>query len=93
MIGLGEKIKKEREEFGYTQNEMATLIPMNQSNYSKIERDLQEPNIEQLKRICEILKLDSNYLLDIEESKELPKSDAEILNDIKAFIKKYRSFF
>ena len=45
----------------------------------------------QLKRICEILKLDSNYLLDIEESKEFPKSNGELLNDIKAFIKKYKS--
>lgn len=89
MLGLGEKIREEREEFGLTQSDMAKAIPMNQSNYSKIERDIQEPSIEQFKRICEILKLDANYLLDIEEG-DIPKKDRELLKAIKFIIKKYK---
>ena len=90
MKGLGEKIKKEREEWGYTQQEMASLIPMTQSNYSKIERDLQEPNIEQLKRICEILKVDPNYLLETDDFKEISQKDIELLKEIKILIRKFK---
>ena len=90
MKGLGEKIKKEREEWGYTQQEMASLIPMNQSNYSKIERDLQEPNIEQLKRICEILKVDPNYLLETDDFKEISQKDIELLKEVKILIRKFK---
>ena len=89
MVGLGEKIRAEREELGFTQSQMAKAIPMNQSNYSKIERDIQEPSIEQFKRICEILKLDANYLLEIEPG-EMPQKDKELLMAIKLIIKKYR---
>ena len=54
------------------QQDMAERIPMNQSNYSKIERDLQEPNLEQLKRIVET---EGYYFLytDIRMAHILPK--------------------
>ena len=70
-----------------SQRDMAKLIPMNQSNYSKIERDLQEPSIEQLRRICQILKLDPRYLLNLEEYESLSNKDIKLLSDIKEFIK------
>lgn len=87
---LGEKIRNAREDMDLLQSDMAKLIPMNQSNYSKIERDIQEPNIEQLKRICLILKLDPRYLLDITESDLISVSDIKLLNDIKAFIEAHK---
>lgn len=62
---LGEKIRNAREDLDMTQREVAEAIPMNQSNYSKIERNVQEPNISQLRRICELLRIDPAYLLDI----------------------------
>lgn len=42
------------------------MIPMNQSNYSKIERNVQEPSLFQLKRIAEILHIDLNKLFEID---------------------------
>lgn len=45
-MNIGEKIKNKREDMDLSQKDMATLIPMNQSNYSKIERNLQEQNLE-----------------------------------------------
>lgn len=60
---FGEKIRKAREERGYSQRDMADKIPMNQSNYSKLERNMQEPSLTQLRRLCEILSLDPHYLL------------------------------
>ena len=90
MEGLGIKIKKAREEWNFSQSDMANAIPMNQSNYSKIERDLQEPNMEQLRKICEILKLDCNYLLGIEEYEDVSGKDLQLLKEIKEIIKKYK---
>lgn len=89
-MNIGEKIRNAREDMDLSQRDMATLIPMNQSNYSKIERDVQEPNLEQLRRICQILKLDPRYLLSLNEYESVTENDIKLLNDVKAFIKKHR---
>ena len=72
-----------------SQREISKLIPMNQSNYSKIERDVQEPSLEQLRRICQILKLDPRYLLNLGELESLSDYDIALLTDIKEFIKNH----
>ena len=87
---IGEKIRNAREDLDLLQTDVAKLIPMNQSNYSKIERDIQEPSIEQLRRICEILKLDPRYLLGLDEMDSITNEDMQLLSDIKALIKKYK---
>ena len=84
---IGEKIRNAREDKDLSQRDMANLIPMNQSNYSKIERDIQEPNLEQLRRICQILNLDPRFLLNLEEYESINNDDIILLNDIKKFIK------
>lgn len=86
---IGEKIKNAREDMDMSQNDVAQLIPMNQSNYSKIERNIQEPNLEQFKQICLILKLDPSELLEIDNLKTITQKDAELLKDIKNLIKKH----
>lgn len=88
---IGEKIKNAREDMDLLQIDMARLIPMNQSNYSKIERDIQEPSIEQLRRICQILRLDPRYLLDIGEADIIDPSDVKLLSDIKQFISTHKT--
>lgn len=90
-MNIGEKIKNKREDMDLSQNDMATLIPMNQSNYSKIERNLQEPNLEQLKRICEILNLDPRFLLELGKFEMITAEDIELLNETKNFIKKHKN--
>ena len=94
MVGFGTKIRKAREDLGLKQSDVAALIPMNQSNYSKIERDAQQPNLEQLRKICKILKIDSNYLLGLEEYEgfynEINEKDFELLKDVKRLINKYK---
>ena len=83
---IGIKIKNAREDKDMSQSEVASLIPMNQSNYSKIERDIQEPSLEQLKRICQILKIDPRYLLDLDEYEHISQSDIELLSAARRFI-------
>ncbi len=87
---IGEKIKNAREDMDMSQSDVAGLIPMNQSNYSKIERDLQEPSIEQLRRICQILNLDPSYLLNLGKYEQLNQNDLNLLSDIKEIIQKYK---
>lgn len=86
---IGEKIRNKREDMDLSQKDMANLIPMNQSNYSKIERDIQEPNLEQLRRICQILKINPRFLLNLEEFESLSNNDITLLADIKEFIKNH----
>ena len=85
-MNIGEKIRNAREDKDLLQSDMAKLIPMNQSNYSKIERDIQEPNLNQLRRICQILNLDPRYLLNLGEFESISASDMKLLTDTKAFI-------
>lgn len=85
---FGEKIRNAREDMDLSQREIAKLIPMNQSNYSKIERDIQEPNLEQLRRICQILRLDPGFLLELGSFDTLTDADLRLLTDIKAFTSK-----
>ncbi len=87
---LGEKIRNAREDMDLLQSDMARLISMNQSNYSKIERNVQEPNMTQLRKICRVLKLDPRYLLDLEEFEFVSADDMKLLKDIKAFISEHK---
>ncbi len=89
IMNIGEKIRNAREDLDMSQNDMAKLIPMNQSNYSKIERNLQEPSLEQFRRICQILRLDPRYLLNLESYEYMSPSDIELLSDVKLLLKKY----
>ncbi len=84
---IGQTIRNAREDMDLTQQDMAERIPMNQSNYSKIERDLQEPNLEQLKRIVEILNLDIYELLDLHLPRGNP--DLRFAKEIKSLYRKY----
>lgn len=87
-MNFGEKIKKARQELELRQLDVANAIGMNQSNYSKIEKGDQEPNLQQLKGICEYLHLDANYLLNI-NGDNLSRNDILLLTDIKTLIEKY----
>lgn len=90
-MDFGKKIRDAREDMDLSQREMSLLIPMNQSNYSKIERGIQEPNMAQLRKICLILNLDPRYLLEIKEYDMITPEDIKLLKDIKELINKYRN--
>lgn len=89
-MNYGDKIRSAREDLDLLQSDMARMIPMNQSNYSKIERNIQEPSMEQLRRICQILKLDPRYLLDLEPYDFISKHDLILLKDTKKFLELHK---
>lgn len=89
-MSFGKKIRDAREDLDLLQTEMAELIPMSQSSYSKIERDLQEPSIAQLRRICQILRLDPRYLLDLAEYEQPTTASMPLLEELEALVEKYK---
>ena len=89
-MDIGAKIRNAREDMDLSQKDVAEQIPMNQSNYSKIERNIQEPSLYQLKRIVEILHLDVVELLELDPSTQRKYCDRRFLDDIIAlYNKKY----
>ncbi len=88
-MNIGEKIRAAREDLDLSQEEIARQIPMSQSGYSKIERGVQEPNLTQLRRICQILDISADFLLSLEYFDTLSEKDLAFLYDIKAAIKKH----
>ena len=87
-LKIGEKIRNAREDLGLSQDEVSSRIPMNQSSYSKIERDIQEPNLEQLRQICRILNLSADSLLALKGDVMTPR-DAALLAGMKLLIGEY----
>ncbi len=87
---FGERIKNARIDMDMSQKEMSILIPMNQSNYSKIENGKQEPSIYQLKRISEILQVSVDELLGIDR---VELDDAKLKNFQREFDLLFRKYF
>ena len=90
-MNIGQKIRNAREDMDLSQRDMANLIPMNQSNYSKIERDVQEPSMAQFRRICQILNLDPRFLLNLGDYGEITNDDLKLLSDVKRFIAEHKA--
>ena len=88
-MSFGSRLRACRENKELSQEKIANLIPMNQSNYSKIERDIQEPSLFQLKRISEILEVSLDYLLDVQAPFLDEKVDTYFLNEMKTIFNKY----
>lgn len=82
------KLKNYREDKDLTQKQVADLIPMNQSNYSKIESGTQEPNLQQLTRIAEILEVSIDDLLDINHQELVEKKINEIKEEFDPLLNK-----
>lgn len=72
---FGQKIKELRKELELTQAQIAEYMLMTQSNYSKIERDVREPDLQQLKQLAEIFCVSADYLLDISEDTAINKDE------------------
>lgn len=66
---IGKKLKEARKETKLSQEEVAELLNTARSNISKYENNILEPNLQTLKRFCEIYKISADYLLGLTEKK------------------------
>lgn len=60
-----EKLKDLREDHDLKQNDIAKLLNVTQTNYSKYEREERKITIEQLKILCEFYKVSADYIIEI----------------------------
>ena len=89
MSVFSNRLYNARVKLGLTQSDVAKLIPMTQSSYSRIENGFQEPNLNQLKRIAEVLNISLDYLLNVETEFYNNQINAEIKDQIKFIYEHY----
>ena len=65
---FGEKLRESRKRKGYTQEQTAAMLGVAKSTYTGYEKGVREPDLFKIKRLIEILGVDSSWLLGIEES-------------------------
>lgn len=66
-------IKKARKKKGLTQAELAKQIGVSQGSLSAWETDRWQPDVESLKKLCEVLNCSADYLL-VQQTVTLSKS-------------------
>ena len=60
-----DKLKEARKKAGYSQEEVSDIINTSRSNISKYETGALEPNLETLRKLCELYKVRADYILEI----------------------------
>lgn len=88
-MSFGDNLKKARIRKGLTQSKVAELLPMNQSNYSKLEKGIQEPSLNQLRRICSILEVSADQLLDLNIESIRKKREDNFTKKITKLLEEY----
>lgn len=85
---LGEKLKKARQNAGYTQTQVTNLIHITQSQLSKIENGQIEPNIELLGNLIDFYKISADWILTgktavSENANFLDAEETELINSFR----------
>ena len=62
-VELGRRVRQAREDAGLTQERFAELIGISPQNVSCVERGLAGVSLTVLRRMCEILRVSSDFLL------------------------------
>ncbi len=63
VITFADRIKEMRTDLGISQYKMAELLGVSQPTIAKWEAGIIEPNLKTIKKICQILKVSSDYLI------------------------------
>jgi transcriptional regulator with XRE-family HTH domain len=66
---IGERIKKQRNEKGFSLRELASKVELSASFLSQIEQGKASPSIENLKKIANCLEVRVSYLIEDEDEK------------------------
>ena len=62
---MGEKLRQLRRKKGLSQEAVAKELGISRQAVSKWETDIAQPDLDNLKKICEILEISADELLDI----------------------------
>ncbi len=81
-LDIGEKIKRRRQELGYTQSFLSSRLDSTQNAISNIEKGKAWLNVEKLIEISKILKVDLNYFVEIDSIDQKDERIQELENII-----------
>lgn len=70
-MSLGSRLKKEREQRGWSQIYTAQKLGITNTVLSNYERDYRDPDTATLKKIAELLEVSADYLLGLTDHKNL----------------------
>lgn len=63
-----DKLREARKNKGYTQEQIAHLLGIAKSTYTGYEKGVREPDLFKIKRLVEVLDVDSSWLLGVDDS-------------------------
>lgn len=75
-MSFGERLKKSRCACKLTQQQLAEQIGVAKSTYNGYEKGAREPDLFKLKRLIEVLSVDSSWLLGVNECEWTEKTPA-----------------
>jgi transcriptional regulator with XRE-family HTH domain len=79
---IGERIKKIREARGLSQKEVATIIKMDQSQYSKLEKDKTDPSVSTLVKVAKALGAQLSELFADDLLRDVNSYDKSVMEKI-----------
>lgn len=84
-MNIGENIRKIREEKGFTQQQIADLVGMHRSNYSKIETGQRELSVASLSKVARFFSMTLDQLVNFEGDipNEITLEDKTTLEQVK----------
>ena len=65
---FGDKLREARKNKGYTHEQIAHLLGIAKSTYTGYEKGVREPDLFKIKRLVEVLDVDSSWLLGVDDS-------------------------
>jgi len=60
---FGNHLRELRAQKGYTQEQVAKALDINRTTYTKYETGVTQPDLYALKKLCELLEIDYNTIL------------------------------
>lgn len=81
---IGDKIKKLRENYGWTQNELAKKLGLTRSSVNAWEMGLSVPSTQYVVELANLFKVSTDYLLGLDSKILLDISD--LANDEKTIV-------
>ena len=81
-MNIGDKIKKAREAKGLSQKEVATALKMDQSQYSKLEKDKTDPSVSTLAKVAKALGSQLSDLFSNDLLRDVDSYDKSVMEKI-----------
>ena len=82
---LGDRIKRLRQEKGWSQNQLSQKLKVHQKQISGYERGIHAPSIELLVKMAELFDVSLDYIAfdDREDKKQIQIADRELMRTVK----------